>query len=55
MNFLEVKAELNKNSNKVANRTSWKIDKKIDKNSLESISETDKQSSDWVVREKIDE
>jgi hypothetical protein len=55
MEYKDVRLELSENLNKVAKRTTWKTEKVIDKNSLNSINESDRQASDWIVLEKIND
>lgn len=55
MKFQEVKSKLSENENFVATRTGWQIEKKVDKTSIESISEADRNSNDWVIRERMNE
>lgn len=55
MEFKQVESQLLSSSSKVAKRSSWKVDRLIDNQSLSSINESDKLASDWVVLDKINE
>ena len=55
MKYKEVVTKVFSNENKLAKRTGWKTDKVVDKNSINSINESDRQADDWVVLERINE
>lgn len=55
MKFRDIKTELYSNENKLAKRTSWQTEKIIDKHTINSVNESDKESDDWILLEKIND
>ena len=55
MKFRDVKTELYQHNNRVAKRQGWQTEKLVDKQTINSVNESDQKADDWVVLEKIND